>query len=108
MRIGSKWHTPKYSATEYKSKMDSLLNQMKSLADSIKIENNKFTYDSTMVCMFHKFRYYDEKMSRHLIVPITLYFDKDVKEIKGVTILSEIDEGENVYCDFAKMAEYVN
>lgn len=108
MKIGSQWHTPKYSTSEYEIQMDSLLHQMKSLADSIERENNRFTYDSTMVCMFHKFRYYDEKMSRHLIVPITFYFDKDVKEIKGITILSDIDEGENVYCDLAKMTEYGN
>ncbi len=67
------------------------------LIDSIEFNKSKFTFDSTMVCMTHKFRYYDEEEKRHMIVPITLYFDKDVTIIKGMSGYEYGDHGSKIY-----------
>ncbi len=83
----------------YSNKMTEYHNEMRALQDSIDIATTKFTYDSTMVCMEHRFRYYDDKLERHLIIPMKFYFNSDITRIKGISFPSNGDSGREVFSE---------
>lgn len=91
------------SLSEYKEKSTALINKIKTLSDSILKGKNNFTFDSTMVSMFHTFRFYDEDQKKYCIYPITFYFDKDITAIKGIRGLYYGDRGPEIYTDIKEL-----
>ncbi|WP_150980441.1 MULTISPECIES: hypothetical protein [Bacteroidales] len=73
--------------------------QFKALSDSINKRSEAFHYDTTMVSIFHKFRYYDDKRKCYQIIPMTFYFDKNITKIKGVKYLYNDDSGPEIYSE---------
>jgi len=73
--------------------------KFKTISDSINRRATEFHYDTTMVSMFHKFRYYDDKKRHHQIVPMTFYFNKDITKIKGIKYLYNDDSGPQIYSE---------
>lgn len=89
--------------SEYENKSTVLMNQMNTLSDSILKGMDNFTFDSTMVSMFHSFRFYDEDQKKYCICPITFYFDKDITAIKGIRGLYYGDRGPEIYTDIKEL-----
>lgn len=73
--------------------------QFKMISDSIDRRVTEFQYDTTMVSMFHRFRYYDDEKRRNQIIPMTFYFDRDITKIKGVKYLYNDDSGPEIYSE---------
>ncbi len=69
------------------------------ISDSIDKRSKTFHYDTTMVSMFHKFRYYDDEKKCHQIIPMTFYFDRNITKIKGVKYLYNDDSGPEIYSE---------
>ncbi|MBD5346513.1 MAG: hypothetical protein HDR92_05220 [Bacteroides sp.] len=64
------------------------------IEDSLASLRANFEFDTTYVCMRHKFRYFDEEEKQHYIVSETYYFDKDLSRLVGVksTLFNNSDE----------------
>lgn len=68
------------------------------LKDSLEFLRKNFDFDTTRVCMRHKYRYYDEEEKQHYILSATYYFDKDISRIVGFK--APMFDDDEVYIEF--------